>query len=66
MNQNNFPLGWDELRVKSVLAHYETQTEDEALVEDEAPFANMQTVMEVPKDLIPVVRELIAKSQLRL
>ena len=66
MKQNKFPLGWDEQRVKSVLAHYESQTEDEAVAEDEAAFCNAQTVMEVPKDLVATVRELIAKRQVKV
>ena len=36
MKQSKFPPGWDENRVREVLAHYETQTEDEAVAEDEA------------------------------
>ena len=36
MAQNEFPPGWDEERVQKVLAHYETQSEDEAVAEDEA------------------------------
>ena len=60
--QRSFPPGWDEQRVEKVLAHYETQAEDEALAEDEAAFGMPgQTVMEVPSDLVPAVRELIAK-----
>ena len=31
----NFPHGWDEERVQRVLAHYENQTEDEAVAEDD-------------------------------
>jgi hypothetical protein len=62
MRQNKFPPGWDEARVQRVLAHYETQTEEEAVAEDEAAFEG-PTVMEVPKDLVPRVRELIAKHQ---
>ena len=27
--QSNFPPGWDEARVRRVLAHYEGQTEEE-------------------------------------
>jgi len=64
MAQNKFPPGWDEQRVQKVLAHYETQTEDEALAEDEAAFETPgQTVMEVPNDLVPAIRELIAKRR---
>jgi hypothetical protein len=64
MAQSRFPPGWDEERVQRVLAHYETQSEDEALAEDEAAYETPgQTVMEVPSDLVPAVRELIAKHR---
>ena len=64
MKQNKFPPSWDEERVTRVLAHYEEQTEEEAVAEDEAAFEDQtQTVMEIPKELVPVVRELIAKHQ---
>jgi hypothetical protein len=33
-----FPQAWDEQRVRKVLAHYENQTEDEAVAEDEAAY----------------------------
>ena len=36
MRSNNFPTGWDEDRVNKVLSHYEQQTDDEAIAEDEA------------------------------
>jgi hypothetical protein len=62
MRQDKFPPGWDEERVRKVLAHYEEQTEDEAVAEDEAALeASTQTVMEVPQELVPAIRELIAK-----
>ena len=62
--QGTFPPGWDEARVQRVLAHYEHQTEAEALAEDEAAFENQtQTAMEVPVELVPVVRQLIAKHR---
>jgi hypothetical protein len=64
MKQSKFPPGWDEDRVKRVLAHYEAQSEDEAIAEDEAAYeAQDQTVMEVPTDLVPAVRDLIAKRK---
>jgi hypothetical protein len=64
MKQSKFPPGWDEERVKRVLVHYESQTEEEAVAEDEAMFeAADQTVMEIPTELVPKVRELIAKHQ---
>ena len=38
MRQNKFPPGWDLERVKKVLSHYESQSEEEAVAEDEAAF----------------------------
>lgn len=64
MKPNNFPPGWDEDRVKRLLARYEDQTEEEAVAEDEAALADQnEVVMGVPRDLVPLVRELIAKHQ---
>ncbi len=62
--RSKFPDGWDEARVKRVLEHYETQTEDQAVAEDEAAAERGgQTFMEVPNDLVSTVRELIAKRR---
>ena len=64
MKQSEFPPGWDAERVKRVIAHYESQFEEEAVAEDEATFeAPGQTVMEVPSDIVPAIRELIAKHK---
>ena len=64
MNQPKYPPGWDEERVKRVLQHYETQSDEQAVAEDEAAWeATSDTVMEVPVELVPVVRGLIAKKQ---
>jgi len=61
MTRNKFPAGWDEEKVRKVHAHYEEQTEGDALVEDEAGMESSETVMNVPHDLVPKIRELIAK-----
>jgi hypothetical protein len=63
MSQNTFPAGWDVGKVQRVLAHYGEQTEDEAVAEDEAGVEASETVMSVPYDLVPRIRELIAKHQ---
>jgi hypothetical protein len=63
MSRTIFPEGWDEGKVQRVLAHYGEQTDDEALAEDEASIASSDTVMNVPRDLVPKVRELIARRQ---
>lgn len=61
---NKFPLGWNAARVARVLAHYEEQTETEAVAEDEAAFGRVtETTMRVPVKLVPKVRELIAKQR---
>jgi len=61
MKQNEYPPGWDEDRVRRVIAHYEQQSEEEAVAEDEAAFeAEGTALMEIPKDLVPTVREMIA------
>ena len=46
-----------------MLAHYEGQTEEEAVAEDEDAMRPSETVMSVPRDLVPEVRELIAKRR---
>ena len=62
MKQPKFPDGWDAERVRRVLGHYEAQSDEEAVAEDEAAYeATTHTVMEVPVELVPMVRELIAK-----
>lgn len=62
MKQSQYPPGWDEERVRRVLHHYETQSDEEAVAEDEAAYeATTHTMMEVPVELVPIVRELIAK-----
>jgi len=62
--RNEYPPGWDEQRVKRVLEHYEPQSEAETVAEDKAaPEGAAGTVMEVPTELVPKVRELIAKHK---
>jgi hypothetical protein len=63
MSESKFPPGWDEEKVRRVLAQSESQSEDEAVVEDAAGVESSETVMNVPYDLVPKVRELIAKRQ---
>ena len=61
--KNNYPPGWDESRVERVLDHYECQSEEEAVAEDEAAYEDPnQTFMEIPNELVPEVRELLAKK----
>jgi hypothetical protein len=62
--QNRFPKGWDDARVRKVLEHYESQTEEEAVAEVEAAFLTTdQAVVIVPKSLVPAVTKLISRKQ---
>ena len=59
---SGFPPGWDEARVRRLLEHYESQTEEQAVAEDEESLADKtQTVMEVPNELVPAVRDLLSR-----
>jgi len=64
MKKTNYPSGWDEERVRRVLGHYEAQSDEEAVAEDDAAYeATTHTAMEVPVELVPEVRELIARRR---
>ena len=63
MKQNKFPKGWDEARVRKLLASYEAQTNEEIIAEDEAGVESSETVMSIPYELAPQIREFIAKRQ---
>lgn len=61
---SKFPPGWDEERVRRVLAHYEGQTEEQAVAEDEAALDQEgEAFIEVPKELLPRIRRLIARHR---
>lgn len=62
--RSRYPKDWDEERVQSILAHYETQTDMEGVAEDEAAYESPdQPLVSVPRELVPAVRELIAKHR---
>lgn len=64
MTKQNFPPGWDEERVRQVVAHYENQTEDEQFAEIEAAGdAEGVTLIAVPTELVPEVRALLARKR---
>jgi hypothetical protein len=49
---NQFPKGWNEERVRELLAHYEEQTDEAAAAEAEEALAHStDTVMTVPHEL---------------
>ncbi len=64
MNSNAFPPGWDEERVRRVLEHYDQQSEEEAVAEDEAAYEDhTHALIDVPVEIVAEVRELIAKHE---
>lgn len=63
MSESKFPAGWDKDRVRRLIAHYEQMDEDEQVAEDEAAAETKgQTLMIVPTELVPSVREIIARN----
>lgn len=57
------PGDWTEDRIQKVIKHYDSQSEEDAVSEDEAAYEHDgQTIMEIPSELVPKVRELIAKN----
>jgi hypothetical protein len=64
MKKQKFPPGWDENRVKELIAHYENQTEDEEFADIEAAReAEDITLMDIPTELVPEVRALLARKR---
>lgn len=61
--KNKLPAGWNEDKIKRVIDHYETQSEDDAVAEDEAALLIEETLMQVPVELLGDIRALIAKEQ---
>lgn len=60
--QSRLPKGWTDREIKSLAAHYDNQSEDEAVAEDEAAYQSTRlTMMAVPVELVPKVQQLIAK-----
>jgi hypothetical protein len=62
--KSEFPPGWDETQVRELLDHYERQTDEEAAAEHEAALSRPDhTLMEIPTELVPAVREIIAEHE---
>lgn len=64
MSQQKFPPGWDEPRVRDMIAHYEDQSEDEQFAEIEAGLETEGvTMIAVPTELAPEVCALMNRKQ---
>lgn len=65
MIDQQLPKGWDEKRVRDLIAELDARSEDEWVVADEASVANegQQTLIAVPITLLPAIRKLLAESK---
>ncbi|MCX7045044.1 MAG: hypothetical protein NTX50_06120 [Candidatus Sumerlaeota bacterium] len=60
--QTVFPKGWNERKIQRVIKHYEGQSEEEAVAEDEAAYRGRKRIMmEIPIKAASEVRRLLAK-----
>ena len=63
MSKQKLPPGLTEAKIREIIDHYENQTEEEAVAEDEAAFADPRfAMMQVPMELVEDVRNLIARN----
>ena len=61
---NVYPPGLDAEKVQEIIAYYDSLTEEEWVAHDEYAYENPYTVdVLVPKELLPAVRELVARHE---
>jgi hypothetical protein len=65
MSEPRFPAGWDAARVQRLLEHDESLSEEEQVAADEAALGGQkgQVVVTVPEELLPAIRQLLAKHK---
>jgi hypothetical protein len=64
MKKQKYPAGWNEKRVRKVIAHYENQTDEEQAAEIESALkAENITMVAVPTPLVPKVLTLIEQPK---
>ena len=60
---NRYPKGWDRKHVEVIISHYENQTDEQAIAEDEAAYHSAgSTMIQVPLALVAKVEKLIARA----
>jgi hypothetical protein len=65
MKPEELPSGWDEHDIQEIVEYYDNQTDEEAAAEHEAALSSpASTLMEVPTELVPIFRDLIARHRL--
>ena len=65
MNEQRFPKGWDEQRVKRLIAELDARTDEEWIAADEAAAddGGDQAVITVPAALLPEIRRPLASHK---
>ena len=64
MNDQKLTLGWDQVRIRELIDHYEAQDDEERAAEIDAAWeAEGMTLMSVPTELVPEVRRLLASHK---
>jgi hypothetical protein len=65
MKEQRFPAGWDEQRVKRLIAELDARTDEEWVAADEAAAVDGpdQAVVTVPTALLPEIRRLLASHK---
>ncbi len=59
---NRYPKGFDRRKVEALIAHYDQQSDTDAIAEAEAAYRKRSaTVIEVPVKFLPAIRKLIAR-----
>jgi hypothetical protein len=62
--KQKFPPGWNERKVRAVIQHYDQLSEDELAHEIEtAQEVKEETLISVPTELLPRIRQLIIRHQ---
>lgn len=62
--KQDLPEGWDHEQLQAVAEYYDNQSDEEAIAEAEAALEEEgKTLVMVPTELMPVVRDLIVKHE---
>lgn len=62
--KQKYPIGWNEKKVREVIAHYDQQTDEEGAAEIEsAAEVEGETWMSIPAELVSAVERLIKQHQ---
>jgi hypothetical protein len=64
VTKQKFPPGWNERKVRAVIAYYDNQTDEEGAAEIEAALETPgATWMSVPTELVPAIAGLIDEHE---